>query len=325
MSQTQTRKQKILKDAKSARKRRALISTLIVVVLAVGIVAGIILLTPKTPCSYCSLDETPVSTVVFNQLTGVTDTTLSQVGSGPVSDGTVTPLTTVGGSPLISGGKNEFLYVGAEYCPYCAAERWGMIVALSKFGNFTGLTYMTSLSSDVFGNTATFSFLHATYQSQYNITFVSVETEDQNRNPLQKVNSQEQSLLNQWDSGGGIPFIDIGGSYVIQAPSSSPGTYSGGQYSPGIIGGLNWTQIGSQLNNPTTAVAQAIDGTANTIIKAICAVDGNNPSGLCGLTLARPTQAPLASNNQVPPSLSNLISTDDSSGYLTWRSSQRLI
>ena len=49
--------------------------------------------------------------------------------------------TTITGAPLTSGGKPEMLYIGAEYCPYCAAERWAMIVALSRFGTFSGLRH----------------------------------------------------------------------------------------------------------------------------------------------------------------------------------------
>ncbi len=37
-------------------------------------------------------------------------------------------------------GKPEVLFVGAEFCPFCAAERWPLIVALSRFGRFTALT-----------------------------------------------------------------------------------------------------------------------------------------------------------------------------------------
>ena len=33
----------------------------------------------------------------------------------------------------------EVLYLGAEYCPYCAAQRWTTIIALSRFGTWSGL------------------------------------------------------------------------------------------------------------------------------------------------------------------------------------------
>jgi uncharacterized protein DUF929 len=319
MTQTQTRKQKILGDVKKARRRRALISTLIVAVIAIGIVAGVILLTPK-PAPPNPLDGTPISTLTNDQLTGVSVSTLQSVGAGQG----VTPLVSISGSTLKSGTKLEFLYIGADYCPFCAAERWSIIVALSKFGNFTGIEYMQSSSTDVYASTATFSFVNTTFKSQYNISFVEVETQDRLRNNLQPVSSQEQNLLNQYDPGGSIPFVDVAGQYAIQPPSSSPNTYAGAQFSPAVInplGGspLNWTQIGSQLNDHNSAVAQAIDGAANTIIRAICQVDGGEPSSLCGLTLAPPTQSPIATSTTVANSLNTMITTDASYGYSNWK------
>ena len=34
-----------------------------------------------------------------------------------------------GAPPVTSDGKPQNLYIGAEYCPFCAAERWPMVVA----------------------------------------------------------------------------------------------------------------------------------------------------------------------------------------------------
>ena len=75
---------------------------------------------------------TALATVVKNTTT-VPASTLNTVGAGSVS---TVPAKISGGSALTSGGKPEMLYIGAEYCPYCAAERWGMVVALSRFGTF---------------------------------------------------------------------------------------------------------------------------------------------------------------------------------------------
>jgi hypothetical protein len=54
---------------------------------------------------------------------------------------------TVDGKALTQNGKPEVLYIGSEYCPFCAAQRWAMINAFSRFGTFTGLTTTHSSST----------------------------------------------------------------------------------------------------------------------------------------------------------------------------------
>jgi hypothetical protein len=324
LTQTQTRKQKILGDVKKGRRQRTILTTVIIAVLAISIVAGIILWphTPQDPNI-----GAPISAKMYSYLSGVSNTTLAQVGSG--SGQGVVPMTSIAGSTLTSGNLPEFLYVGAEYCPYCAAERWSMIVALSKFGNFTGLTYMESSATDVYPNTPTFSFVQvsngqiipATYSSPY-IAFVSVETSDRNGNPLQKPSTAQQALVNQYDcyngQCGGIAFIDIANKWVMGTTS-----HAGSQFSPGVLDGVgNWTAIGSLLNSQSSAPAQAVDGAANYLISAICNVDGNLPSTVCSNAI---TQAPLSANNEPPANTFNIISTADMRFCgLTWRSFPRL-
>src|SRR5207302_7512423 len=77
-------------------------------------------------------------------------------------------------------GKPQILYIGAEYCPFCAAERWSLIVALSRFGTFQHLQLTTSSASDLYPNTSTFTFYRSAYTSPY-LDFQSVEeaTRDQ--------------------------------------------------------------------------------------------------------------------------------------------------
>jgi hypothetical protein len=42
------------------------------------------------------------------------------------------------------------VFVGAEYCPYCASERWPLVMALSKFGTFfEGLRGSMSSTTDL--------------------------------------------------------------------------------------------------------------------------------------------------------------------------------
>ena len=310
---SQTRKKKILGDVKRARRQRTLATTAIVVVVMVGIVLGVIFL--YHPQSPDPLIGTPIPTSLYNQIAGVSNTTLSTIGSGQGATG----LTPEKGSPLTAGGKPEMLYIGAEYCPFCAAERWSMILALSRFGSFSGLTYMESSSSDAFANTPTFSFRNAIYTSNY-VAFVSVEIQDRNHGTLQTPTSQEQSFMNSYDSAGSIPFVDIGNQTGNQYV-----TFNGGaQFQPSIFSG-NWTQIASQLNDPTTPIAKAVDGAANYVITAICKVDGGNPLSVCNQSFAGLTQVPYTLNNEPPFYGLNLIIDGNVQRPVSpWKDSPRL-
>ena len=224
-----------------------------------------------------SIDQ-PVSPAVMQQITGVDDSTLSAIGL-PRS---VTPPATITGDTFTLDGKPEILYVGGEYCPFCAVERWSLIIALSHFGSFSGLEYMQSSSTDTNPNTPTFTFASATYTSPY-ITFVPVEELNRAEQTVTTLTSNESSLFSQYGmcaatgGSGGIPFIDIANAYVVNC---------GAQFSLPQIAGDNWTQVASQLNTPNNTVAQEIDGAANTLITAICKVDGGQPSAVCSQSFA---------------------------------------
>lgn len=223
----------------------------------------------------------PVSQTIFQQLTGVSDATLNAIGT-PAG---VSPPASIPGAP--SGGKPVVTYIGGEFCPFCALERWSLIVALSRFGTFSGLQYMLSSSTDINANTPTFTFANATYTSSY-IIFVGVEEFGRGgtgdvRQPL---TTTQSSLVAQYDTcastgqNGGIPFVDIANQYAVNC---------GSQFQlPGIAGG-NWSQVASILNNPNNPDAQLIDGAANYLISAICKVDGGQPGSVCGQQYATAT------------------------------------
>lgn len=291
----QTRKQKVLHDVQKARRTRTIVSIVVIAIIAVGVVAGILLIRP-TPTS--PLVGVQISSTTQNQLAGVSDSTLEQVGHSGV-----TPLTSETGTLLTSNGLPEVLYIGADYCPYCAAERWSIIVALEKFGNFTALTYMQSADApEIYPDTSTFSFHNAHYNSSY-ISFFGVETYDRNKQPQDPISSDQQAILNQYDPGGSIPFVDVANRAV---------TYNGGsQFQPPAIAGLDWNTIGSQLNNPSSGIAKAVDAAANTLITAICNVDGSVPHSVCSLTLSPPSQLPPATNNMQSSNLLNSLFAAD--------------
>jgi hypothetical protein len=203
----------------------------------------------------------------------VSPSTLDAVGS----PGSVTPPSKVGGGAAIArdaNGKALITYVGAEYCPYCAAERWALAVALSRFGTFSNLSGTHSSSSDVFPDTQTLSFYGSHYSSP-SVDFQPVEEAtnqpvDGTYQPLQAPTAAQSALVSTYDPEGDIPFIDIANRYVV----------IGASYSPQVLQGLTRQQIAAQLDDPSSAVAQAIDGAANDITAAICAVTGNQPSSV---------------------------------------------
>jgi thiol-disulfide isomerase/thioredoxin len=189
-----------------------------------------------------------------------------------VGAGTAIPsaLKAVTGPSLISGGKPEMLYIGAEWCPYCAAERWAMAVALSRFGTFGPLKGIHSSSTDVYPNTATLTFYKAKYTSKY-LVFTPVENQDINHNLLQQPTSAQQGLWTKYaPPGNGYPFIDIGNRFVASTT-----------YNPQVLQGLTWSQIAADLHKPASPVAQGAAGSANLFTAAICKMTGNAPADVC--------------------------------------------
>jgi hypothetical protein len=134
---------------------------------------------------------------VTANIASVPASTLDTVGTGTTFGHTVTAAS---GAPLTAGGKPEVLYIGAEYCPYCATERWPLAVALSRFGTFTGLGGIHSSATDVYPSQPTLTFYRSAYVSKY-LSFASVETTTENpRTPLQHLTAAQQGLLARYDA-----------------------------------------------------------------------------------------------------------------------------
>jgi len=295
-----SRREKIAAQRAAARRaeqrRRILIasgSVLVVVLIVVGFIVFKANNKPSSGNSSNGPTGAALSSVV-SQVTSVPASTLDKIGSG---SGQVTGKiqTVTGATPLTANGKPEMLYMGAEYCPYCAAERWAMIVALSRFGTFSGLATVHSASvngaggAEPFPNTPTWTFANASYTSQY-LTFTSVEMQTNipdsttgSYTNLQTPTSAQNALLVKYDAPpyvsaankGAIPFIYFGGKYVS----------IGASYDAGVLAGLSWSKIASDLSDPNSTVAKAIGGTANYITAAICKMTGNQPASACTATV----------------------------------------
>jgi thiol-disulfide isomerase/thioredoxin len=245
------------------RRQMIAIGAVGVVLLAVIAIILVLELTKTTPKQAAS---GPLPSSVQAKLT-VPAGVLTTVGAGST---TPSVLKTVSGPPLTANGKPEMLYIGAEWCPYCAAERWAMAVALSRFGTFSPLKGIHSSSTDVYPNTATVTFYKARYTSKY-LVFTPVESQDVNHNPLQKPTAAQQALWTKYDPpGDSFPFIDIGNRYVAATT-----------YNPQVLQGLSWSQIAADLHNPSSPVAQGAVGSANLFTAAICKITGNAPANVC--------------------------------------------
>ncbi|MDA4118578.1 MAG: DUF929 domain-containing protein [Thaumarchaeota archaeon] len=236
------------------------------------------------PTSTSGLINQPVSSDIMTAVTGVSTNTLSAVGQGPSGILSPSPAPSTSSGNLTLNGKPEVLYIGGEYCPYCAAERWAMLVAFSKFGNFTGVQYMQSSAGDVYASTSTFTFANANYSSKY-ITFVTVEYWDRNDQVKGALTSGQQALFSQFDSNQNIPFVDFGNKYLVMGAQYLPSALRVGDSAQGAP--YNWTLIASQLNNSSNVIAQNVDGAANRMISAICKIDGAQPSSVCSGTFAQ--------------------------------------
>jgi hypothetical protein len=199
-----------------------------------------------------------------------------------VGGGYLTPIT---GSPLTAAGQPEVLYVGADFCPYCAAVRWPLIVALSRFGTFSGLTATRSGITSGAGQaepypaTPTWTFSGSRYASSY-LAFTAVETFTSVPDPvsggytvLQPPTSAQQSVLAAYDPSGGIPFVDIGGKYV-QVSTLVP-------YGPQDLQGKTWSQVTAALRDPSSALGKEITASANYLTAAICTITGDKPASAC--------------------------------------------
>ena len=147
-----------------------------------------------------------------------------------------------------------------------------MVAALARFGKWHNLGATHSSTSDVYPDTATFSFHGADYTSPY-VAFQGKETASnvpQNGAyaPLDTLTPEQEALIRTYDAApyvssadaGSIPFIDFANQYLVV----------GASYDPQVLQGISMSEIAAQLENPKSDVAHAIGGTTNALTAAIC-------------------------------------------------------
>ena len=285
-------------ERRQERRNRLIIagSAIAVVVIVVVVFAVVKANNKSSPTPAAAPSVAPTATAlnsVVSTLTSVSTSATDAVGNG--GNQVIGKPQTIPGPLLTANGKPEMMYVGAEYCPYCAAERWAMIVALSRFGTFSGLKPISSAAKDGQGtaepypNTPTWTFYGSSYTSNY-LTFTPVEVQTNipdkttgSYTTLQTLTSAQNAVFSKWDAppyvpsgdNGSFPFVTFGNKYMI----------AGASYSPGVLANLSWSQIASSLTKPSTATATAINGTANYISAAICKLTNDQPASACTSTV----------------------------------------
>jgi hypothetical protein len=218
---------------------------------------------------------------ILHEVTGVPASVTDAVG---VASPTVPvhPPTVVSRAPLLiarapDGARlPEVLYVGTEFCSFCAAERWPLIVALSRFGTFDTLFNMQSSLVDYAPGTPTFTFRGTSYESTY-VAFRPFEVQSdvlgpRGYNQLMRVPAAVRAVLARFDPTSTYPFVDVANRVVVRQADLSPET----------LAGLTRDEIAAGLSDPTSAVTQAILVAANELTASICHVDGKRPGTVCG-------------------------------------------
>ena len=273
------------------RRQRHLVggSTTVLLVAAVVAVASLASSSPKPVGNQGSSSSL---TAYIQKGVAVSDSTLESVGL-PAS--VAAPNSVPNGKALTQDGKPVVVFVGAEFCPYCALERWGLVVALSRFGTFSNLGQtISSSSTDVDPGLQSWSFKDSTFTSS-SLEFAPAEVYSSTPNstgtgyePLQSLTALQAQAYGPYGDRG-YPFIDIGGHYVALGASANPG----------VLQNLTLDQIASQLDDPSSAVAQAVDGTANYLIAAMCSVTSTSAAPICTAPFIAQAQAGMAANPYV--------------------------
>lgn len=262
----------------------------------VAVVVGLVtfaLTRPEAPTA--TVAPAPGTSPAVATLATVPAATFDEVG-GTAPGTTLTPPTVApaGAAALTQAGKPEVLFVGSEFCPFCAAQRWPLVVALLRFGTFSVLHDSVSAADSVFPSLQTFTFDAVRYSSPY-LSFVGVEQyanqvgPDGTFLPLDSLTPSQAALVATAGPqtgaapAGTTPVTDIGGRM----------TAVGSGYSPALLAGLSQGQIASQIAAPaplpmkgdpppaSPPTGRAIVAVANQLTAGICLATGQQPAKVC--------------------------------------------
>ncbi|MBV8462362.1 MAG: DUF929 family protein [Acidimicrobiales bacterium] len=266
-----------------------------VIAIVIGLIALVIYVFTRPPPTESGTSSLPTPPAVVSAVASVPASVFAAVGAQVTAKPTpLTPPHLLTGQPrLVLHGKPEVLYVGAEYCPFCATERWPLVVALSRFGHFTGLEDTQSAGTSVFASIQTFSFADTRFDSPY-LSFTGVELysdeldADGGYAKLDTLTPAQESLVARYGNAAGpsataIPFVDIGNRMVA---TTSP-------FTPGILTRQSQGDIVAALDEPGTLTGQAVIVGANQLTAGICQVTGQRPAAVCDSKGVRDANAAL--------------------------------
>ncbi len=260
--------------------RTARFAWIAVVVIVVLVIALVVVALTHTTVIERNVQPAPVATSTLADLTSLPTSAFDAVGVSAPTSGVQLPHVVRTGAPeLTSGGKPLVFYTGAEYCPYCAAERWALVVALSRFGHFTALYATSSSGTSAYPGTPTFSFAGAAYASPY-VAFTGIEqysTATASGGGFARIATltpDQQALVDRFDhpaAGKPFPFVDVANRLVATAAG----------FSPAVLHGLSQGALLAGLDAPSTPAAQGILASANALSAGVCAVTGQRPATVC--------------------------------------------
>ena len=292
-------------SAKDASKRSTALTVgvfgTVLVVLAVLVIV-LVSVTGKTTANNAGFGLKPAPASVVNAISQVPAAAFAAAGSTITSSGpytvSINPLKKQ--PPLTSGGKPLIAYTGSNWCPYCAAARWPLAIALSRFGSFKKLAITESgaATNEIYPDTPTLSFYGSSYTSPY-VAFIPTEecsdlissstaTAVQDCNgyePLQALSPLAHKIYFKYDfppfvsssDEGGIPFIDFANKFLEDSAFMDPS----------ILHGFTHLQIAQSLGNPIASPARPILVSANFYTAAICKLTNNRPGSVCDMPVVK--------------------------------------
>jgi hypothetical protein len=268
------------RNARAAGRPWGLISAVGGIVAAFVIVVIVLATLPSSLKQDVAVSPVPAS--LMTSITSVPSSTLKAVKGGDISNSPLNIPASYKPVALSSNGLPEIAFVGAEYCPYCALQRWSLVIGLSPFGTWSDLHLIRSSVYDSPSNLPTFTFAYgAKFTSKY-VAFSSHELQsnvsiNKNGSPyksLQSVGGTVATAFTTIDTTQGYPFLDYAGKFVQLGSEATSADVA-------ALEGLSWNQVAQQLRNPKSVVAKEVLGGASYVTAATCLVTGQKPGATC--------------------------------------------